>query len=128
MRLDPTFTPDAGDRGMMHSLLPGHLPTAPMSLAFGLRRQSRLNDFRGKSRLRLAPATCGDLPKTGGAIGEHALPPEPASVTVDAQLHGNPQVAPTVGFVQNNATAQRDLLGSAVRTNPLFKQFPVFVR
>ena len=113
---------------MMHSLPLGHLPTAPMGLTLGLGRQRLLNDFRCKSRLWFASPACGDLPKTGGSIGEHALPPESASVAVDTQLRGDPHVAQAIGCAQDNATAQCYLLGSAVRGNPFFKQFPVFVR
>src|SRR5450759_5169282 len=101
MRLDIAVTPDAGDRGMMHSLLSGHLAAAPMGLPFGLGRQRRLDDFRRKSSPRLAPATRGDLPKAVGAVLEHALPPEPAGVAVDAQFGGNPDIAPAAGLVQD---------------------------
>ena len=96
--LDLVFAPDAGDCGVVDSLLSRHPATAPMCLPFGFSRERRLDDLGGEICARFAATPRGHLPKSRGSVGHHALSPESASVAIDVKLLPYRKVTHAVGF------------------------------
>jgi hypothetical protein len=69
-----------------------------------------LHDLLRQPAPRLAPAPFGDVPQALRSALDEPIPPQPASVTVDSKLCGDPSVAMPLGLLHDDAAALHHLL------------------
>ena len=121
MRFHLVTAPDVADGRLAHPLGLGHQPTTPVGHACRLGLQGRLH--QGFDLLRpiggLAPAPRSDLPQALQAVLRKTGAPQSHGLAIGSQLAGDGAFRVTLNRRQDNAAAQRHLLGCSVGTQPL---------
>src|SRR5215469_10225536 len=113
--------PDIVDRGLAEALTLGQAPATPVRHTFWLSLECRLHHRGDRVDVinRFASSPGSHLPQSVQPLLGETVAPQNDGFAMHRQLLGDGQIGLSLAVSENDSAAQRDLLGRAMRRDPL---------